>query len=76
MAIESPLWTPARSTCSIIPGMSTDSPSQTASTSISLPSKYLSISTRRPSPAANALEMNLISSVGLRTISIALPPST
>ncbi len=44
-AIESPLWTPARSTCSMIPGMTTLSPSQMASTSASVPSRYLSTST-------------------------------
>src|SRR4029079_2957146 len=38
----SPEWTPARSTCSMIPGISTSRPSQTASTSISTPSRYLS----------------------------------
>ena len=39
MATESPEWTPARSTCSISPGISTSSPSHTASTSTSSPSR-------------------------------------
>ena len=42
-AMESPEWTPARSTCSIIPGISMEVPSDTASTSTSMPLKYLSI---------------------------------
>ena len=42
---EAPEWTPARSMCDMMPGISTDSPSQMASTSTSLPSRYLSIST-------------------------------
>src|SRR3972149_2500825 len=42
-AIESPEWTPARSMCSMTPGMRVCSPSQTASTSASLPSRYLSM---------------------------------
>ena len=44
-AIESPLCTPARSTCSMIPGISTFSPSEITSTSSSHPGMYLSIST-------------------------------
>ncbi len=40
--MESPECTPARSICSMIPGMYTCSPSQIASTSISLPTIYLS----------------------------------
>ena len=44
-AIESPEWTPALSMCSIIPGIITVSPSLIASTSISRPTKYLSVST-------------------------------
>ena len=39
----SPEWIPARSTCSMIPGIRISVPSQTASTSTSLPTRYLSI---------------------------------
>ena len=41
--ILSPEWIPARSTCSMIPGIRISVPSQTASTSTSLPTRYLSI---------------------------------
>ena len=44
-AIESPLCTPARSTCSMSPGMTTVSPSLMASTSTSVPKRYRSMST-------------------------------
>ena len=40
--ILSPEWIPARSICSMIPGIRISSPSHTASTSISLPIRYLS----------------------------------
>ena len=40
--ILSPEWIPARSICSIIPGIRMSSPSHTASTSISFPIRYLS----------------------------------
>ena len=43
--MESPEWMPARSMCSIIPGMRKSSPSQMASTSHSVPIRYLSTST-------------------------------
>ena len=41
----SPEWMPVRSTCSMMAGMKTFSPSQMASTSVSLPWMYLSTST-------------------------------
>jgi len=44
-AMLSPEWIPVRSTCSIMPGMRMFSPSQMASTSISMPERYLSMST-------------------------------
>ena len=44
-AILSPECMPVRSTCSIMPGISISSPSHMASTSISMPERYLSIST-------------------------------
>jgi hypothetical protein len=43
--MESPEWTPARSICSMMPGMSTSSPSEMTSTSSSVPGMYLSTST-------------------------------
>jgi hypothetical protein len=43
--MESPEWTPVRSTSSMMPGTKTSRPSQIASTSTSLPSMYLSTST-------------------------------
>src|SRR5487761_1439849 len=44
-AYESPECTPARSTCCMTPGMTTVSPSVIASTSTSVPCRYLSTST-------------------------------
>ena len=46
-AIESPEWTPARSTCSSRPGMRTPMPSHTASMSTSMPSRKRSMRTGR-----------------------------
>ena len=43
--MESPLCTPARSICSITPGISTSVPSEITSTSSSVPGMYWSIST-------------------------------
>ena len=76
IAKESPLCTPALSTCSIIPGITTVSPSHTASTSTSLPSKYLSINISLPDATSIALFNNLVSSSSFWTISIPLPPKT
>ena len=75
-AIESPECTPARSMCSMTPGISTPSPSQIASTSTSLPSRYLSMRIGFPSLTSAACWTNLASSDGFCTISIARPPST
>ena len=76
MAIESPLCTPARSMCSMMPGISTSSPSQMASTSHSFPSMYRSMRTGLPLSSATASLRYRISSPASRTISIARPPST
>ena len=51
-AMESPLCTPARSMCSMIPGMSTSVPSEMTSTSSSVPGIYLSTSTGLSIPPA------------------------
>ena len=55
MLMESPLWMPVRSTCSIMPGMNTFFPSQTASVSSSRPSMYLSTSTGSSSLSSTAV---------------------
>ena len=51
----SPEWMPVRSTCSMMPGMYTCSPSHTASVSSSLPMMYLSTSTGWSSSSSTAV---------------------
>ncbi len=75
-AMLSPECTPARSTCSMIPGISTSDPSQIASTSISAPSRYLSTSNGFLPEISLATAANSRNSAALRQISMARPPST
>src|SRR5919202_1969460 len=69
-AMLSPEWTPARSTCSMMPGISTSLPSHTASTSISTPSRYLSTSSGLRPEMSLAMAANERSSAASRQISI------
>ena len=63
--MESPEWTPARSMCSMMPGMSSSSPSKTPSTSTSRPMRYLS--TRMGCSCSTWLMMRM-NSVMLRSL--------
>ena len=56
-AIESPLCIPARSICSIIPGIKTSFPSEMTSTSSSVPDIYLSIKTGLSMPPARIFDI-------------------
>ena len=55
--MESPEWTPARSTCSMMPGISTSVPSEITSTSSSTPGMYLSTSTGFSMPPERIVSM-------------------
>ena len=74
--ILSPEWTPVRSICSIIPGMRMSVPSHTASTSISLPCKYLSTRIGWSCAIRLMIPMNSSISWSLIAICIPCPPST
>src|ERR1700687_3103160 len=67
---------PARSTCSKMPGMTMSSPSNTASTSTSVPARYLSTSSGALGWIGGALSAYAASCASLYTISMPRPPST
>ena len=69
--ILSPEWIPALSICSIIPGIKISVPSHTASTSISLPTKYLS--TKIGCSCAIRLIMPINSVISSSLIAICIP---
>ena len=75
-AMLSPECTPARSTCSMIPGISTDVPSEIASTSTSSPSTYRSINTGCAGSRASASATNTRTRSAVSAISMPCPPST
>ena len=74
--MESPEWTPARSMCSIMPGMSTRSPSEMTSTSSSVPGMYLSTSTGLSMPPARMVSIYVFVCSGVREMVIFCPPMT
>ena len=74
--MESPLWIPARSICSIIPGISTSVPSDITSHSSSVPGIYLSISTGLSIPPESMFSMYLTVSPSLRDMTMFCPPMT
>ena len=75
-AIESPEWTPARSTCSSRPGMRTPMPSHTASMSTSMPSRKRSMRTGRSGSTMAAAARWRTRSSGEYAKSMASPPMT
>ena len=74
--MESPLCTPARSMCSMMPGMSTSVPSEMTSTSSSVPIMYLSTSTGLSMPCARMRCMYVVTSSSSWTIFMFWPPMT
>ena len=75
-AILSPECIPVRSTCSMMPGISISSPSQMASTSISMPERYLSISTGLSCLVERIIRIYSSMSSGQVAIIMFCPPST
>ncbi len=75
-AIESPLCTPALSICCIIPGIRTSTPSEIASTSSSVPIRYLSQSTGFSIFCARITSIYLSISFCVKAIVIFCPPIT
>ena len=75
-AMESPEWTPVRSMCSIMPGIRMSSPSQMASTSSSVPIRYLSIKMGFSISCAKMMAIYSLISASLKAMIMFWPPST
>jgi hypothetical protein len=74
--MESPLWTPARSMCSMMPGISTSVPSEMTSTSSSVPGMYLSTSTSLRKPPERMTFMYFSTSSRPWAMTMFCPPMT